>query len=114
MKEYYDRLNNPITEDEYKIKISDDQYRIIKDWEGRDGTRILTRWLGIPSGYGNGPFIFETVYTSPKQDMEIYHYTAENTALIHHSYLVSIEENITKERLLGMDTNDRNRWKGII
>jgi len=92
--EYFDRENNPITEEEWTRLFENDEYRSVKLTHLHDGTDISTIWLGLSHGSSpEGPLIFETMVTRDgSNEEEMYRYATEQKALEHHEYLAGYQE----------------------
>lgn len=92
--EYFDRENNPISQEEWMEKLEDDSYRWVKRTTLHDFTEISTIWLGLSHGSSpEGPLIFETLVTHEDSDEEeMYRYATEQKAIEHHEYLAGYQE----------------------
>lgn len=95
--EYFDRENNPITNEQWMKLFEDNEYRFVKRTNLHDGTEISTIWLGLVHGSSpEGPLVFETIVShNGSNEEEMYRYATEQRALEHHEYLAGYQEEPT-------------------
>jgi hypothetical protein len=93
---FVDKLNNPITVEEFERLKSDQNYNKIGYIELSNGYRISTVWLGLDHSFGSGPpLLFETM-VFPKDslsDLDCERYTTEEEARLGHELMVQKWEN---------------------
>ena len=70
MIDYYDKVGNSITMEEWSNRFPDRAYRRVAETTLPDGTWISTVWLGLNHQFGDGPpLIFETMAFSTRENL---------------------------------------------
>lgn len=119
MPDYYDKYGSPIEMEQWRELFEDWEYRRIAYWQGENGASVSTVWLGLEHGYGpTGPIIFESLYSCPGEEEEVYRYSTMNEAMASHERLVELAQTnaqyISGHGLVVDDDTPEDRWKGII
>jgi len=93
---YFDRNMNPISLDEWALKVEDMDYKFIRQ-ETIGRYLISTIWMGIDHNfYGSAPLIFETMIfvdsKDPNDELHLYQarYTTEAQAITGHEEAVAM------------------------
>ena len=89
---YYNRLGEPITDDEYMelwTQPFEKSRRVANDERG--DVRVSTVWLGMDHNYGDGPpLIFETMIFGGDHDDETWRYATEVEAVAGHRVALAL------------------------
>jgi hypothetical protein len=119
MPEYFNREGEPISHETWRELFEDFEYRSVAQWRGENGATVSTVWLGLAHGFGpTGAMIFESLYSCPGEEDEVYRYGTEEEARASHQRLVELAQTnaqyIPGHGVIVDDDTPEDRWKGII
>lgn len=96
----YDRQGQPITLEEWSVKLGDDQYKRVAYWEQGDVV-VSTVWLGLEHHFSfsepepdHPVAIFETMIFGGSMDQDQWRYATEEQALTGHAEVVTLVKSL--------------------